>query len=230
MKTKIIGVNPDQVFGLQATVDERLRAAYRKQNPAFIVQLEAFLKMSEKKRNQVFGIQSSAVEETKHLKLNNNNVAVAALNKAFDPQKHFTGGGIFSGNKVKYYLGDNFKKYVLNGAQPFSSIPEMSYSKYLLKETTYDKDIMEELSIAEQKLMTREEILHTIADLTSKQPKGESGTLLTNGNWTIIGYMKCDDGVVRAVYVFWYSFGREWHCSCYDLVLWLAGFEVLVRN
>ncbi|HEY4714939.1 MAG TPA: hypothetical protein VIH31_00320, partial [Candidatus Paceibacterota bacterium] len=112
------------------------------------------------------------------------------------------------------------------------AIPEMSFSKHSLKETTYDKDIMEELGINEQsgKLMTREEILHTIADLTGKQPKGESGTLLTNGYATIIGYMKCDDGVVRAVFVRWDSDFREWRCFCSDLDGWDGGYKVLSRN
>jgi|SRR3990172_10448492 len=229
MKTKTIGVDPDKVFGLQATVDERLRAAYRKQNPAFILHLEAFLKMSEKKRSEAFGIKSLAIAETKHLKLNNSNVVISALflmNDEFNPEQHFKKGD------VKYWLSDNFQKYVLNPAKPFSAISGMSFSKHSLKETTYDKDIMEELGINEQsgKLMTREEILHTIADLTGKQPKGESGTLLTNGYATIIGYMKCDDGVVRAVRVRWYSDNREWICYCRGLDGWFGGREVLSRN
>ena len=229
MKTKTIGVDPDKVFGLQATVDERLHAAYRKQNPVFILHLEAFLKMSEKKRNELLGIKSFAIEEIKHQKLNNSNVVVSALfkmNDEFNPDQHFKKGD------VKYWLSDNFQKYVLNPAKPFSAISGMSFSKHSLKETTYDKDIMEELGINEQsgKLMTREEILHTIADLTGKQPKGESGTLLTNGYATIIGYMKCDDGVVRAVDVCWYSAHRGWYCYCRDLDSWDAGFGVLSRN
>jgi hypothetical protein len=170
------------------------------------------------------GMKQIVADRTAHLKLINSNVAVRAFEDTFNPTKHFC-----ENKNIKYWLSDNFQKYVLNSAQPFSKAPAMSFSKYSLKADTTDKDIMEELGITD-KLMTREEILQAIADLTSNQPKGESGTLLTNGYATIIGYMTCDDGAVRGVGVGWDADGREWGCGCGGLDGWGAGDEVLSRN
>lgn len=50
MSIKNIGVDPDMMSGLQSTLNERLWAAYKRQDPTIFDQLNAFLKASPKIR------------------------------------------------------------------------------------------------------------------------------------------------------------------------------------
>jgi len=160
------------------------------------------------------------------MELQNSNIVVKQLVGKYNPQK------TFSENKtVKRVLSDNFKKQVLNGAKIINGLPRMSFSKYQFTETIYDKEMMEHFKISKSYgLMTREEILYVIDILTNKQPNGEEGILQINGNKTIIGYILCDDGVIRVVRVYWISDDFKWRCICSDLIGWGAGWEVLSRN
>ncbi len=168
----------------------------------------------------------SGSKKSNKLKLEAQGIEIPELTEEFDPKNYFT-----ENQKVKYYFGDNFQKHVLNPAQKVSNLTAMSFDKHKFTETIYGKEIMEHFQISESVgLMTREEILRVIAYLTSLQPKGESGTLQTNGYSTIIGYMMCHDGVVRAVRVDWYSGTSMWRCYCNDLGDWNAGHELLSRN
>jgi len=184
-----------------------------------INELENFLKIPAEERRRIFGILNKKIKFLA-------SVSVAELTKKFDPKNHFT-----ENKKVEYWLGDNFQKHVLKPTKTISSLPAMEFSKHQFTETIYDKEIMENFSISKSSgLMTREEILWTIAELTKKQPKGEAGILINNGYATIIGYMLCDDGVVRVVNVHWNAGTAKWYCYCNDLVRWNAGDEMLSRN
>lgn len=216
---KNIGVDPISLIGLLIDLLVRIKSGN-----ITMAQFTGFLKLSKKQRNQKFGIL--AVEETDHLSLKDDYVTVPALVSAFDPQEKFR-----HNKEVKYFLGGNFEKYVLNPTQPFNDAPEMSFSQYILKGTTNDNDIMSELEINPDRLLTRKQILWTIYELTNRQPQGQDGVLLTkNYDATIIGYFMCDDGVVRVAYVFWAADDGEWGCSCDELDGWHGGSEVLVCN
>lgn len=185
-----------------------------------IKEFEKFLIMLRDERKKIFGTANPKIN------LLDSNIAVEELTEEINFQKLFT-----KNKNVKYYLGDNFKKHVLDPAKNIKRLPGMSFSKHQFTETIYDKEIMENFSISKSSgLMSREEILWTIADLTSKQPKGEAGALINNEYSTIIGYMLCDDGVVRVVYVGWSAGSVEWFCLCYDLDNWNADNGMLSRN
>lgn len=190
-----------------------------------IVEFKKFLTMRSADRKKIFGV--SVVSEHSKMKPTDPNVIATGLVGEFNPQQHFT-----ENKKVKYWRGDNFNKHVLDPVRNVSDLPEMNFSKHQFTETITDKEIMEYFQISESSgLMTREEILWTIASLTSKQPKGEAGILLNNGYATIIGYILCDDGVVRVVIVYWNSDSAKWSCYCNDLGdAWGAGDEMLSRN
>jgi len=178
----------------------------------------------KKKIQEVFGI--SVKTEHPKMKLELEGIQVPEIIEEIDFQKHFN-----ENKEVKYYKGDDFLKHVLNPAQKVSSLSAMSFDKHKFTETIYDKEIMEHFQISKSAgLMTREEILRSIAFLTSKQPKGEVGILQNNGYATLIGYLLCDDGVVRAVYVYWNSVSGKWYCSCGDLDDWYGGRGLLSRN
>lgn len=168
----------------------------------------------------------TAISETAHLILKNGNVKVGELNKIFDPHLYFE-----NQKSIRYSLGESFRKYLLSQVSIFDGLPAMFFSFFETKSTSFDNDhIMEELGITEAsgKLMTKEEILWSIAYLTSKQPNGENGTLRVDGYATIIGYFTCDDGAVRVAYVC--RSAAEWHCCVVDLINWNKGRGVLCRN
>ncbi len=205
--------------GLQVDLLQRLRSGNMSWE-----QIDWFRGLSFEKREKLMGKLVKA--EHPKMKLVDASVVASGLSGEFNPQQHFT-----ENKKVKYWRGDNFNKHVLNPAKCLSNFPEESFSKHQFTEVITDKEIMEHFQISESAgLMTWEEILWTIASFTSKQPKGEAGALINDGNYTIIGYMLCDDDVVRAVCVSWDSDGAKWHCFCGGLGGWGAGGEVLSRN
>jgi len=150
------------------------------------------------------------------LKLENSSIVIDALTEEIDIKKHFT-----ENKKVKYYLGNEFQNYVLNGIEKINNLPEMNFSKYKVIETVYDKEIIENFynSKPTNRLITPEEILWIIIFLTSNQPNGETGILQTNDSdyATRIGYMICSDGTTRTVNISWSSKFQEWDCDCDDL-------------
>jgi len=168
---------------------------------------------------------SKKLNETTSYKIAESEFVIESLTGEYNPIEKLTN------NKVKYYFGNDFKIHILNPVKVVDGIPEMKFSKHKFTETTYDKEIMENFGISEKSgLMTREEILRVIDDLTSKQPKGEDVILINDGNCTIIGYLMCDDGVVRVAYVRWDSDYARWYCYCKDLGRWDSGNEVLSSN
>ncbi len=158
------------------------------------------------------------------LEIKQTGIVIPCLTEQFIPNDIFR-----NNSKVKYYLGDNYKKYLVDKTQPFNTLPEAIVDKSVLKKQTTDKDIMTAIGVSEtENLLSEEEILYRTSYLTEQQPNGEKGLLLTDGSWTIIGYFLCSDGVVRVAGVLWH--GDSWCCSVYDLGRWRKGFEVLSRN
>jgi len=215
MSNKLNEITGHKMAGLTMDLMSKLRDGV-----IDVKEFENFLIMPKDERRKIFGIVNPKIN------LLDSNVVVRELVEEINFQRHFT-----KNKNVKYYLGDNFVKQVLNPAKNIKRLPGMSFSKHQFTETIYDKEIMENFSISKTSgLMSREEILWTIADLTSRQPKGEAGALINDGNWTIIGYMLCDDGVVRVVCVRWDADRGVWYCRCRDLDGWCAGRGVLSRN
>ena len=77
-----------------------------------------------------------------------------------------------------------------------------------------------------------ETTLAYLYELLSRQPKGESGVLLTNGYATIF-YIKDANGKLWAVRVYWRSYYGEW-CVGADSVAypdeWHGGYRVFSRK
>ena len=158
----------------------------------------------------------------KSLKLVADGIAIAT--KAFTKDSFFKKNG-----PVKLYFGDNFKNWVLSIIP--DSIPafERKLLKTQLTESMYDSAILNELG--QPKPFTAGEFVAIIHDLLTKQPNGESGTLLNNG-YANIFYVQLEDGRIVAVDVFWDSDDREWHLNADDLddIQWSDGRCVFSRS
>lgn len=100
-----------------------------------------------------------------------------------------------------YYLGDNFKKHFGRKEEGASEATEIKVHK--LTESSLDAPIITELG------QTCEITLGQFFALLSKQGKGESGPLLTNG-WANIAYIRDDEGNLWAVGASWDSVDGGW--------------------
>jgi len=130
--------------------------------------------------------------------------------------------------KVKIsYLGDNFTEWFLSGSgKTEDPISEQTLRYHKLRKSSVGGPIITELG-GEAKAETT---LSEMFSLMEKQKNGESGPLLNNGWWNIF-YIKDQNGVLRAVDVFW--LGDGWGVSAYSVeypIGWDGGRQVFSRN
>ena len=120
------------------------------------------------------------------------------------------------------WLGDNFQREFLAKVEEPQAGIELCYAK--LKKASIDAPILAELG-------DRAEItLASIWELLKKQPKGESGKLLTNG-YANIFYVRDAKRVFWVVDVYWYCGGWGVDAdSVEDPGEWHAGGPVFSRN
>lgn len=134
------------------------------------------------------------------------------------------------GRKAKVqisYLGDNFTEWFLSGSgKTEDPITEQTLRYHKLRQSSVDGPIIAELGGAEKSETTLSEMFA----LMEKQGKGEDGVLLNNG-YANIFYIKDQNGVLRAVYVYWDDDG--WDVRAYSAenpYRWYDGSQVFSRN
>ena len=130
--------------------------------------------------------------------------------------------------KVKIsYLGDNFTEWFLSvSGKTEDPITEQALRYHKLRQSSVDGPIIAELGGAEKSETTLSEMFA----LMEKQGKGEDGVLLNNG-YANIFYIKDQNAVLRAVYVYWG--GDGWDVLARSVVgpiRWLGGYQVFSRN
>jgi len=104
------------------------------------------------------------------------------------------------------YLSNNFKKWFLGKTEtPFTG-STLRYDK--LSHNSTDGPIIAELGGEEKAETTLTELF----SLLEKQPNGEDGPLLTNGDVNIL-YIEDVNGVLRAVSACWYGGGWSLHAN-----------------
>ena len=127
--------------------------------------------------------------------------------------------------KVKIsYLGDNFKVWFGDKIEDPITKQTLRYAKLL--KPLVDAPIIAELGGEEKSETTATEIYALMA----KQANGENGALLNNGWWNIF-YVEDQNGVLRAVCVFWSGVG--WYVGAGSVVGpdgWHGGRQVFSRN
>src|SRR3990167_1194061 len=122
-----------------------------------------------------------------------------------------------------YYLGDSFKKHFGRKEEGASEATKIKVHK--LVEWSLDAPIITEL--ADKCEIT----LGQFFALLSKQGKGESGPLLTNG-WANIAYIRDDEGILWAVLASWYSAYGGWDVFARSVerpLRWFDGYQVVSR-
>lgn len=113
------------------------------------------------------------------------------------------------GNVGIVYLGDNFKTNFLGKIEKNVTNSILIVSR--LEKDSLDKDIRDEVGSDKE-----ETYLAHLSELLTRQSKGESGVLLTNG-YANIFYIRDAIGNVWAVGVRWYSFYRGWVVSAHSV-------------
>ena len=104
------------------------------------------------------------------------------------------------------YLGDNFKSHFLKKVE--ENVPQAQLKSRKLKQSSLDPPIITALGD------NHETYLAQLWELLKAQPKGESGTLLTNG-YANIFYIRDADNILWAVSVYWDDDG--WNVDAYSV-------------
>ncbi|MFA4890143.1 MAG: hypothetical protein WC587_00700 [Candidatus Paceibacterota bacterium] len=151
-------------------------------------------------------------------------VTIPARTGRFVAKDHFI---VDTGKKAKVkisFLGDNFRNSFLSKTE--EPAPEFTLCQYELKRGSRDIPIISELG-GENKAETT---LSAMFGLMEMQPKGETGTLLTNG-YANIFYVRDLGGVLWAVLCRWGGVGWDVGASSVDIPNdWGAGLHAFSRN
>lgn len=179
-------------------------------------QLDWFCNLSFNEREKLLG---KVIKKHLKIELVESGLIIPELNREIIPE--------FSFLKESYYLGDSFNKHIFSKVNSINNLPRMSLSRNKFIKLIYDTEIMDYFKISKSSgLMKPEEILWIILNLTGLQLNGEEGVLLTNNFFNIIGYILCDDGIIRVVYVN-YTKEKKWACCMAELALHREGFQML---
>jgi hypothetical protein len=122
---------------------------------------------------------------------------------------------------------DNFTSWFLSGeGKTEDPISEQTLRYHKLRKSSVDGPIITELGGEEKSETTLTEMF----SLMEKQKNGEDGVLLNNG-YANIFYIRDQNGVLRAVYVFWRDDG--WNVNAGSVESpdgWDGGHQVFSRN
>ena len=119
------------------------------------------------------------------------------------------------------YLGDDFKSHFLKKVE--ENVPQAQLKSRKLKQSSLDPPIITALGD------NHETYLAQLWELLKAQPKGESGTLLTNG-YANIFYIRDADNILWAVRVYWGGDGWDVDASSVgDPYGWDDGDQVFGR-
>lgn len=131
--------------------------------------------------------------------------------EAHDPKKFYQ-------DRKGLYVGYGFSGRIVEKAETVKEGAEYKVSSLDLVEDAPDEKM--EADLGEGHLFEINDVCALIAEMISKQPNGEEGALLTDGNWNLFYTAAC---VVR---VYWR--GDEWFVLGWDRVGydWLAGYRV----
>jgi hypothetical protein len=127
------------------------------------------------------------------------------------------------------WVSDDFQSRVGKKAKPVNDLPASSLTSGDLVKNAYDKEIKADpVMPANHVFESESEFVPYLDQMISKQPNGEEGDLLNNGNWNIFYVAGCVVGVLWN----WNSDDREWHVRTWGLGGggWGAGGRAFGRN
>lgn len=131
--------------------------------------------------------------------------------EAHDPKKFYQ-------DRKGLYVGYGFSERIVEKAEPVQSGTEYKVSSLELVKNAPDEKI--EADLGEGHLFEDSAVCALIAEMISKQPTGEEGALLTNGDFNLFYTASCVVGV------YWGGGGwsvRDWGRG---VSAWNAGFRV----
>lgn len=152
------------------------------------------------------------MEPTKILELVETKVTLK-ITTPVDPQDFFKSG-------EDLFVSSSFKERILSNAKSVSADSQFFLDSFKLVSNASDKDI--ETALSEKHIFSESEVCALIADLITKQRKGEEGTLLNTGYANLF---YTPSFVVR---VFWHSHDSLWSVFTWsrDGYRWNLDFRV----
>lgn len=124
----------------------------------------------------------------------------------------------FYQNRKGLYVWSGFKDRIVAKAEAVKA--EFRLRSFTLKEDANDAKI--ESALPEKHIFSESDAAAIVADLIEKQPNGEEGVLLNDGNWNLFYTPGC------VVLVHWSSFRGGWSVSAWgrDEDGWRAGERI----
>lgn len=189
---------------------------------------DEILKLVEKEeavQTEIAEKEKQKAEETILVRKTDTVAQVAAVIESFDPKILFAAG---AHDGTRLWHGDNFKKHLFNPAKSVGNVAAQNFQGYENKQSAYDKQIRAEIG---EQVITPDQLWAAWKDLIFKQPKGQAGTLKTNG-YANVWYVQCYDGIVRTVFCHWDAGYGEWSLYCNELddVYWGDGQQFFVGD
>ena len=226
MKTKNIGGDPVKRFaGLQIDFWTKY-----KKDQIINDQIEAFLKLSKKERDYLVECMQKGVNPFSGGKSKKRIASRRALRylishavaqipevTEFETRAYYKQG---KNGTTKIFMMDKFEKTILNQAPGVITLAPMTLEKFKLSQSMNDSEMLAELGNPEPYSISQ--ALGILKDLTSKQPEGDDGTLLTDG-YANIFYVNVGVRTV-AVNARWNSWQSIWYLYCCELGVWREGF------
>lgn len=128
----------------------------------------------------------------------------------------------FFQNRAGLFVSDSFRDLVVAKAEPLEAGKTFVVKPQVLARNASDAEIEEELGEERWHLFDETAAAAVVADLITKQSKGEEGPLLNNGFANLLYLGSC------VVFVSWYADGREWLVDAWlrDDDSWFAGHLV----
>ncbi|AKM83969.1 TPA: hypothetical protein DCZ46_01395 [Candidatus Campbellbacteria bacterium] len=141
----------------------------------------------------------------------------------FDPHKFFV---TRRGLEISRY----FRGSILSVAKKIAILPSDETDHYSILKSMKDTEIRK---IIGEKCVYEDasKFCFALANMINKQPKGEEGILLIDGNVNIF-YVRGKNGVVFVVYVYWRVVAMRWAAACdlFDCGCWSAKCRVLYKR
>lgn len=126
---------------------------------------------------------------------------VVTIQNPINPQEFFQ-------TKKRLYVWSDFKERILAKVRPTDAGKKFTVASFKLIKDSTDEQI--EADLPQEHLFSETDVCAIVAEMITKQSKGEAGDLLSNGYANLF----YTDSFV--VYVLWSSFGRRWSVDAWS--------------
>lgn len=144
-------------------------------------------------------------------------VEIPDVNESFHPHEWFATG---KHHCMEFFHDNGFIEHFFVPAQLVGNVPLQRFIKYQNKINLYDREIRAQIG---NQIITPEELWATWKYLIFQQLEDQNHVIKNHDTYNT-WYVRCYDGVIRAVSCAYGPFGNMWglHCREVDHVFWFS--------